>query len=223
MNQCVRAHCFLLTHESLRDQSIIYWAEEYLSDFLDAAQQRIDEWKERASNIDTEQLVEDSKATFNKLIDNALAGSWLNRGELWGAIQLVFVFLLFRNPGYLDGLVGFLVGPVAMLAGIAISVKAAFDLGRKNISIWPAPTPDGELVVEGLYSYVRHPIYSGVILSSLRWSSATGSLERFALTIALAFFLAKKIEVEEKFLREKYSFYDDYMEDVPNRLFPRIW
>lgn len=193
------------------------------SDFVDNAQAKLDEVQAQVADIDTEALAQDVKTAGIGLVDNAIAGDWLNRGELYGAVQLLFVVLLLRSPGLLDGLVGFFVGPLTLAAGAAISAKAAFDLGRKQLSIWPAPVPGAELKTGGLYQYVRHPVYAGLVLASLGYASATGSPERLALSIALAAFLAKKIAVEEDYLRDAYPDYESYQDSVQYRLIPRIW
>eukprot|EP00173_Palmaria_palmata_P001687 Plantae.Rhodophyta-Palmaria_palmata.ctg19681.p1 GENE.Plantae.Rhodophyta-Palmaria_palmata.ctg19681~~Plantae.Rhodophyta-Palmaria_palmata.ctg19681.p1 ORF type:complete len:161 (+),score=24.94 Plantae.Rhodophyta-Palmaria_palmata.ctg19681:83-565(+) len=156
-------------------------------------------------------------------IPNVVAGDWLNRGELYGVIQLLFVAVLLRSPGFVDVVIAFLVGPVTLAAGAALSGKALWDLGREQVSIWPAPVPGAELKVDGVYQYVRHPIYAGQVLASLGFAAATGSAERLALTIALAAFLLKKIDVEEQFLVEVYPDYEAYQEDVPYKILPRVW
>lgn len=193
------------------------------SDFVDTAQAKIDDLQSQISEIDTQAVVEDVKSASIGLVDNVIAGDWLNRGELYGAVQLLFVILLLRSPGFLDSLIGFAIGPLTLVAGAVISGKALFDLGRKQLSIWPAPVPGAELRTDGLYKYVRHPVYAGLLLASLGYSAATGSPERFALTIALGLFLSKKISIEEQYLMESYPEYANYQKDVPHKLVPRIW
>lgn len=196
---------------------------EVFSKFVDSAQGKVDELQQQFQDIDTDVLLADAKETSTGLIDNVLAGDWLNRGELYGAIQLVFVILLLRSPGALDGLVSFLCGPLILIAGAVMSGKSLWDLGRKQISIWPAPVPDGELQTDGLYEYVRHPMYSGLLLASAGWAVSTGSPARLALTVAFGAFIAKKIDVEEEFLIDAYPEYKSYCEKVANKILPGIF
>lgn len=196
---------------------------EVFSNFVDSAQGKIDEFQQQLQDIDTDQVVADAKETSVGLVDNLIAGDWLNRGELYGAIQLVFVLLLLRGPGFLDGLVSFVSGPVLLSIGAVISGKAVWDLGRRQLSIWPAPVPNAELRTDGLYSYVRHPIYSGLILASTGFALSTGSPARLALTIAMAAFLSKKMDVEETYLRDAYPDYESYADSVPFKIIPKIF
>jgi protein-S-isoprenylcysteine O-methyltransferase Ste14 len=193
------------------------------SDFVDGAQEKLDELQAQITDIDSEALAEDVKTASIGLVDNLIAGDWLNRGELYGAGQFFFAVLLLRSPGFLDGIIGFIVGPATLFTGAGIALKALFDLGRKQLSIWPAPVPGGQLKTAGLYNVVRHPLYAGVLLSTLGYASATGSPERVALAVAFAFFLAKKIDIEEDYLCDTYPDYSSYQEDVPFKLIPRIF
>jgi protein-S-isoprenylcysteine O-methyltransferase Ste14 len=193
------------------------------SDFVDSAQSKIDELQTQLSDIDSQALGEDAKAASIGLVDNLIAGDWLNRGELYGAVQILFAILLLRTPGFLDGIIGFVVGPATLFAGAGIAVKAIFDLGRKQLSIWPAPVPGAELKTGGLYNVVRHPLYAGVLLSTFGYATATASPERVALAVAFAVFLAKKISVEEEYLCDTYPEYPSYQDNVPFKLIPRIF
>lgn len=193
------------------------------SKFVDQAQDKVNELQQQIQDIDVDEFMVESKTAAAGLVDNVLAGDWLNRGELYGAIQIVFAILLVRGPGALDGLVSFLCGPVILFLGAGISGKALWDLGRKQLSIWPAPVPNGELRCNGIYQYVRHPMYGGVILASAGFAVATGSPARLALTLAFAAFMAKKIEVEEAFLKEVYPEYVDYCQKVKSKLLPGIF
>jgi protein-S-isoprenylcysteine O-methyltransferase Ste14 len=193
------------------------------SDFVDGAQEKLDELQAQITDIDSEALAEDVKTASIGLVDNLIAGDWLNRGELYGAGQFFFAILLLRSPGFLDGIIGFIVGPATLFTGAGIALKALFDLGRKQLSIWPAPVPGAELKTGGLYNVVRHPLYAGVLLSTFGYASATGSPERVALAVGFALFLAKKIAIEEEYLCDTYPDYSSYQEDVPYKLVPRIF
>ncbi len=57
------------------------------------------------------------------------------------------------------------IAAVLSAAGIGIAIWARFHLGR-NWSPRPAVKEDRELVTGGPYVYVRHPIYTGLILTS---------------------------------------------------------
>lgn len=193
------------------------------TEFVENAQQKIEELSARVQEIDPEELVGETKTNGIGLVDNFLAGDWLNRGELYGAVQLAFVLLLLRSPGILDSIVGFIVGPATLLAGAGLSGKALWDLGRKQLSIWPAPVPGAELRTDGMYGYIRHPIYAGLLLASIGFAVSTGSPERFALTLAMTAFLAKKIEVEEEFLSKAYDGWQEYVDEVAFKLIPNLW
>lgn len=193
------------------------------SDFVETAQAKVEELNTKLQDIDGNVVLEDSKENAIGLVDNLLAGDWLNRGELYGAVQLVLVLLLLRSPGFLDGLIGFIVGPVTLFAGAAFSGKALWDLGRKQVSIWPAPVPGGELKTAGLYQQIRHPIYAGLLLASIGFSVSTGSPERFAVTLAMAAFLSKKIAIEEEYLEKTYDDWNNYVQEVPYKIIPKIW
>lgn len=193
------------------------------SDFVDTMQNKVADLRERVQNVDSDKLVADSIDSSKGLVDNFLAGDWLNRGELYGAFQIALVLFLFKKPVSMDVIVALVTGPMMILAGAGISAKALWDLGVKNVSIWPAPVPDGTLKTEGLYEIVRHPIYSGLLLSSIGFAVATHSPARLAVCVGLAVLLAKKINVEEDFLLEAYGDYADYQDKVPYKILPKVY
>uniref|UniRef100_A0A7S1TEK5 Protein-S-isoprenylcysteine O-methyltransferase n=1 Tax=Compsopogon caeruleus TaxID=31354 RepID=A0A7S1TEK5_9RHOD len=184
---------------------------------------KLQEYKEQLTKsvegLDADKVTAGGK----KLVDNLIQGEWLSRGEVFGGIQLALLYFLLQDSRMMDGLANFLFGPICLLAGGAVCVKAFVDLGISQISIWPKPAPGAELRTDGLYQYVRHPIYAGVLLASLGWAGATHSPSRFLLTLGFAYFFARKIAVEEEFLEETYEGYKSYKEAVPFKLIPRIF
>jgi protein-S-isoprenylcysteine O-methyltransferase Ste14 len=109
-------------------------------------------------------------------------------------------------------------GAVVMAAGVFVMGWSARSLGR-NLTPGIEPLPGAELVTSGAYAYVRHPIYTGVVLLlagyTLVWSNWT--LAVLAGFIALQYFQAKA-RAEEKWLMERFPDYQVYMRHVPRRV-----
>ena len=75
----------------------------------------------------------------------------------------------------------------------------------------------------GLYSLVRHPMYSATLLLFLSMPIVLGSIYSFLIFLAYPFIIAKRIQHEEKFLEEQLAGYREYMQKVKYRLIPFIW
>ena len=72
-----------------------------------------------------------------------------------------------------------------------------------------------------MYGRVRHPIYSGVVLSSLGWSLAWLSLAGVAFTALVFLFFDRKAAFEERLLGARFPEYAAYARRV-GKLLPRI-
>ena len=156
------------------------------------------------------------------------AAAWEGaRGETWVLLQagLALLYLLAPRPGgrwpapLRRG--ARLVGLPLLLTGGLLTAAGARALGRQLTPL-PAPPASGRLVVDGPYRYVRHPIYSGVVLGALGLALLTAHPLRLALTpVIIAFFNAKAIR-EEHWLNQRYpEAYSAYRQRVP-RLLPRL-
>jgi len=83
---------------------------------------------------------------------------------------------------------------------------------------------EGQRVVDtGLYSVVRHPMYSATLLLFLSMPIVLGSLWSFIVFLAYPFIIAKRIKHEEAFLQKELKGYTEYKEKVKYRLIPFIW
>jgi protein-S-isoprenylcysteine O-methyltransferase Ste14 len=90
------------------------------------------------------------------------------------------------------------VGMIMLVAGLAFAVWARVHLGRN----WGMPMTEKaepELVTSGPYRFVRHPIYSGILLGILGTGLATNLFFLIAFAIALAYFVYSAT-VEERLL-----------------------
>jgi protein-S-isoprenylcysteine O-methyltransferase Ste14 len=105
-----------------------------------------------------------------------------------------------------DSLALQVVGVIAFLCGLGLAVWARVHLGRN----WGMPMTqkaEPELITSGPYRFVRHPIYSGILLAMVGTALATNLYFLLAFGLALAYF-AYSATVEERLL--KGSFPDAY-------------
>lgn len=106
-----------------------------------------------------------------------------------------------------------------IVAGIGIAVSGGVALGS-SLTPLPIPRAEGELVTSGVYRFIRHPIYTGLLLGSLGISIWGASLWHFLVFAGLVGVLYTKIHFEEKLLSTRYSDYQSYAMTT-GRLFPR--
>jgi len=80
-----------------------------------------------------------------------------------------------------------------------------------------------KLIDSGLYSRVRHPLYSGAILMVIGLPIALGSLWGLIPASLACFTLVWRIKFEEQMLVAGMDGYPAYRERVKYKLFPRIY
>lgn len=100
-------------------------------------------------------------------------------------------------------------GSAVTALGVAIVVVAALRLGR-SLTPTPVPKDDGQLATGGLYRFVRHPIYSGVLLIVVALVASSGRWLHLALGVATLGFFAAKARWEEARLDRAYPAYAEY-------------
>lgn len=102
-----------------------------------------------------------------------------------------------------------IVGLVLGLAGLLTALMSYRALGR-NFRVYAAPRRSGTLVTSGIYSRVRHPMYTGVILMFLGYLLFFGSIISVPLWVAFSVLYILKSVKEERILAERFPDYDDY-------------
>jgi|SRR6516165_3404301 protein-S-isoprenylcysteine O-methyltransferase Ste14 len=80
-----------------------------------------------------------------------------------------------------------------------------------------------EVISTGLYSIVRHPMYSGALLIALGTPLALGSFWGIAVSVLSIGSILWRLLHEERYLSEKLPGYNEYREKVRYRLVARIW
>ena len=150
-----------------------------------------------------------------------------SRGELYVVVQAILLIALFFGPRDIFGLPAMLnqalwwIGQILFYSGIVIAIWAAILLGP-NLTPLPKPKPSGELIQSGLYRFVRHPIYFGVILVSFGWAGIEQTIYTLVLAFILLIFFDLKSRQEEIWLTEKFSEYAEY-KITAKKLIPFIY
>jgi len=105
--------------------------------------------------------------------------------------------------------------------GIAIAIWARLYIGR-NWSPRPARKEEHELVTGGPYAFVRHPIYSGMILAAFG-TALTGSIFGVLLFIFLAAAFVSRVGKEERIMLDLFPGAYPAYQSRTRRLIPFIW
>jgi protein-S-isoprenylcysteine O-methyltransferase Ste14 len=109
---------------------------------------------------------------------------------------------------YTNPFVGF-IGLVIFLSGCALSIWARVNLGKD----WGMPMTEREkpqLITSGPYAFIRHPIYSGMILAMLGTTIVVTIFYIIPfVAVTIYFFYTAKVE-ERDMLREFPDKYKDY-------------
>jgi protein-S-isoprenylcysteine O-methyltransferase Ste14 len=107
------------------------------------------------------------------------------------------------------------VGLALVMLGLAFTVWARLHLGR-NWSGTVTLKERHELIRSGPYAYVRHPIYTGLLVALLGSAVACGELRAVIGLSVVAGAFTRKLRIEERFMREIFpGEYPRYCAEVP--------
>ena len=130
-------------------------------------------------------------------------------------ISLHFIKLEFFNKIEIiqgNSIFSFLGFVIIIIASI-IMLIAIKDLGS-NLSPFPRPITNGNLITSGIYRFIRHPMYYSLILISFGVFIINLTFYYLCLTISLSFVIKFKIILEEKYLNIKFRNYLFYKDKV---------
>jgi len=102
--------------------------------------------------------------------------------------------------------------PLLAGAGIALGLWALSANRIGNFNIRPDPRQGGRLVRHGPYRWIRHPMYSALLLAGVACTRAAGDLTSLLALGALALVLGLKARVEERALVLQHPDYRSYQQ-----------
>jgi protein-S-isoprenylcysteine O-methyltransferase Ste14 len=109
-----------------------------------------------------------------------------------------------RNIWTFDGDPVRYTGLILFFAGSILRLAAAFALGRRFSGL-VAIQPGHRLKTDGLYRYIRHPSYTGLLVSMIGYVLVFRSIIGLLLSIFLFLLLLSRMNDEEKFLEAHFG------------------
>jgi protein-S-isoprenylcysteine O-methyltransferase Ste14 len=149
----------------------------------------------------------------------------MNTSTAWALVGAQFgliVGLIVLPPGDLWGqtLTGGVIAGVLIAVGVLVALAAGLRLGGALTPL-PIPKEGQSLVTTGIYRFVRHPIYTGVLLAAAGLVVWGGSLAHIIGWLALYVVLSVKASGEEAMLAILHDGYEDYKK-TSGRLLPKV-
>jgi protein-S-isoprenylcysteine O-methyltransferase Ste14 len=94
-------------------------------------------------------------------------------------------------------------------SGLLIFVAAYSALG-KSFTANPVPRAEAPFIAHGIYQWIRHPMYSAVLVYAVGWAMAFGGAWHYAMCFILLIFFWLKSRVEERWLLSVHPEYVKY-------------
>jgi protein-S-isoprenylcysteine O-methyltransferase Ste14 len=152
------------------------------------------------------------------------------RGEWFVLGQFALMLLVLLGPRTLPGQAGWslpfaparqVAGGMLIAAGGALALAATRRIGR-GLTPMPYPKDHAPLIQGGPFAFVRHPIYSGLIVGSFGFALMMNGWLTFVYVAALFVLLDVKSRREERWLVQKFAAYRDYQRRV-RKLVPFVY
>ena len=91
-----------------------------------------------------------------------------------------------------------------------------------NFGIYPEPIPDACLVTTGPYQWIRHPMYTSLLLVMTGIALYQHAWPNYLGLALLGIAVFGKMQIEESHLHLKFQDYSDYVKRT-HRLIPKVY
>ena len=107
-------------------------------------------------------------------------------------------------------------------AGILLGLYAIYIMRLGNFNVRPIVKENGVLITHGPYRFIRHPMYTAILLVLYPLLIEHFTYLRLSIMIVLTINLVIKQIFEEGLLKAHFNGYPDYMK-VTNRMIPCVF
>jgi len=141
------------------------------------------------------------------LLPNIIILNNMNKSAAFVIGQFIFGIFLLVTTSFLK--ISFLSG-LFMFLGFITVFWAVITMRRSVIKVFPDVDKRAKLIEGGPYRWIRHPMYSGVLLACFGLLLTQFTLIRFIVYIFLVSTLILKLSYEERLLKRHFKNYDLY-------------
>jgi protein-S-isoprenylcysteine O-methyltransferase Ste14 len=142
---------------------------------------------------------------------------FFQRGGVWVLLQsmllaaVILLAVFYRGSGFHTVVVT--LGVILLIIAAGVALAGALALG-KNLTPFPKPGGQAQLVRHGVYAVIRHPLYLSVMAGAMGWALVWQSWSASLVAASLIPFFLAKARREERWLRESFPEYADYERQV---------
>jgi len=144
-------------------------------------------------------LISGVQTVLTSLVANT-GGEFGTRGESYMGIILVLACsIIIGLHSVLEMLIRFLIrvsGSLYVAVGIAMIIAGLFEL-KSNASLFYLPIERNKLVTSGIFRFVRHPVYGGLLLLCIGLSITSQRWDKMVLSVVLGVVLDQVSDLEE--------------------------
>lgn len=109
-----------------------------------------------------------------------------------------------------------------LFAGISLGIWSIAIFKIRQLTVFPEPKTKFNLIESGPYRYIRHPMYTAVLLSGFGLAIESHDWFNGFIFSLLVFILLIKINHEEKLLKAAFPVYKNYCL-VTKKLIPGVY
>ncbi|MEM0517256.1 MULTISPECIES: methyltransferase family protein [Aequorivita] len=114
----------------------------------------------------------------------------------------------------------FWIGVLLLILGALTTLIAVLQL-NVHLSPFPSPLPGSKLIVTGVYKFIRHPIYTGIMIAFFGFAIIADSGYKLLITLLLIVLFYFKSKYEERRLAAIFPGYLEYKRKS-GRFFPGL-